>query len=151
MGAKTGKDKMFNTGYASKMPGPGMYESKSSFGVLPKYSFGDGHKGVRNNGVPGPGSYTSKNNNLADKLNKGYGTSAGFGTAKRAAFFLDAHKSGSAAGGSQQHLPGPGAYTPSTFGAAPKFGFGTQKKDINYDNRKPGPGAYTGKNDFTKS
>ena len=57
MGTKTVKDKRFNTAYASQMPGPGMYEHKSSLGVLPQYSFGDGHKGIKNNGIPGPGSY----------------------------------------------------------------------------------------------
>ena len=60
IGSKTLQDKMFNTAYAAQMPGPGMYEQKSGFGTLPKYSFGDGHRAAKNNGVPGPGSYSSK-------------------------------------------------------------------------------------------
>ena len=107
-------------------PGPGYYASSSRLSDAPSYSLGprnftktDKHL----SGLPGPANYSPRLQNA----NKGPAFSMGI---RRAA-------------GSDEELPGPGAYDammPDKLNKSYHFGTSTSRSDL--DHELPGPGQY---------
>lgn len=112
-------------------PGPGNYNISKNIGDdAPHYSMRVKDKDSKNYITPGPGRYENEKMNLYK-----HNPSWKIGTGKRDDALKKVIRDG---------YPGPGTYdsTEGHFLAAPKYGFGTQKRYKDKFNDNPGPGSY---------
>ena len=120
------------------MPGPGEYKDKNNFIKNSQvFSFGKDQKLLNKRSLtPGPGQYEKKEigaNAPKFSFNKNFEQRL---IADRV----------STAKISSKDQPGPGLYNTgfndSKHASTKKFRLGSAKKEINYDNKIPGPGSY---------
>jgi hypothetical protein len=129
LGAKigTGERPGLHPTFGKQIPGPGTYDISRDVIQGPKYPMGIKYHIKKNTeSVPGPGAYDPHGSVYMEK-NAG----AIIGTSERPMLY------------SNEMTPGPGMYKIEKKSMAPKYGFGTSKKNNTIKpNDEPGPGSY---------
>jgi hypothetical protein len=129
IGAKIGTSERpgLHPTYGKQNPGPGTYDIDRNVIKGPKYAMGI-KCGLKKNteSVPGPGAYDPFSTVYMEK-----NTGALIGTSERPGLY------------SSELVPGPGMYKTERKSMAPKYGFGTAKRNpTTKSNEDPGPGSY---------
>jgi len=129
VGAKIGTSERpgLHPTYGKQYPGPGTYDIDRNVIHGPKYAMGIKTLTKKNTeSVPGPGAYDPFGSVYIEK-----NTGALIGTSERPALY------------NSEQVPGPGMYKTEKISMAPKYGFGTARRNpLPKGNDEPGPGSY---------